>query len=108
MASALLAWSSSLPLVSAVSRPLRRVAYQLRGRARAPWCPAIPQAVPSVALHLVPVAPQTAPAAPVQRPASPRPLRVIMRPQSDGACRLVISGRMADVCAELDRLALAC
>ncbi|WP_312759564.1 hypothetical protein [Pulveribacter sp.] len=107
MASALLAWSSSLPLVSAVSRPLRRVAYQLRGRARAPWCPAIPQAVPSVALQLVPAAPQPAPAAMAKRPAAP-PLRVIMRPQGDGACRLVISGRMADVCAELDRLALTC
>ncbi|HQQ70164.1 MAG TPA: hypothetical protein PLL92_07625 [Alicycliphilus sp.] len=35
-----------------------------------------------------------------------RPLRVILRQQDDGACRLVISGRMADVCAELDRLAL--
>ncbi|WP_312306432.1 hypothetical protein [Pulveribacter sp.] len=42
-----------------------------------------------------------------KRPAAP-PLRVIVRPQGDGACRLVISGRMADVCAELDRLALTC
>ena len=52
------------------------------------------------------VAPQApAPAAP--RPtASTRPLRVILRKQDDGACRLVISGRMADVCAELNRLAL--
>lgn len=107
MASALLAWSSSLPLVSAVSRPLRRVAYQLRGRARAPWCPSIPQAVPSVALHLACATAQPAPAAVAQRPAA-LPLRVIMRTQGDGACRLVISGRMADVCAELDRLALAC
>ncbi|AVP58069.1 hypothetical protein [Pulveribacter suum] len=106
MASALLAWTSSLPLVSAVSRPLRRVAYQLRGRARAPWCPSIPLAVPNVALQLVP-APPIVPVAAAQRPAGP-PLRVIMRPQADGACRLVISGRMADVCAELDRLALAC
>lgn len=35
-----------------------------------------------------------------------RPLRVILHPQ-EGACRIALSGRMADVCAELDRLALA-
>jgi len=44
---------------------------------------------------------------PAPAPSRPRrPLRVIMRGQDDGACRLVISGRMADVCAELDRLVL--
>ena len=32
------------------------------------------------------------------------PLRVILRHDTDDACKLVISGRMADVCAELDRL----
>lgn len=39
-----------------------------------------------------------------QRPL--RPLRVILSRHEGQACRLVISGRMADVCAELDRLAL--
>ncbi|WP_313077183.1 hypothetical protein [Melaminivora sp.] len=34
------------------------------------------------------------------------PLRVIVHHEGDGGCRLVISGRMADVCAELDRLVL--
>mgnify|MGYP001424288388 CR=1 FL=1 len=38
--------------------------------------------------------------------ASPRPLRVILNRHDGQACRLVISGRMADVCAELERLAL--
>lgn len=54
----------------------------------------------------VPARPATtsSPMAPGARAA--RPLRVILRQQEDGACRLVISGRMADVCAELDRLAL--
>ena len=37
-------------------------------------------------------------------PAPHRPVRVLLRPQ-DGACRLALSGRMADVCAELNRLA---
>jgi hypothetical protein len=39
----------------------------------------------------------------------PRPLRVVRvvetSPGTPGAGRMVISGRMADVCAELDRLA---
>lgn len=32
-------------------------------------------------------------------------LRLVIDRQADGACRLMISGRMADVCAELNRLA---
>ncbi|MBA3771965.1 MAG: hypothetical protein H0X13_05615 [Ramlibacter sp.] len=48
-------------------------------------------------------------AAPVPRPFASKPLRVVRvvdacQPRS-GAGRMVISGRMADVCAELDRLA---
>ena len=40
--------------------------------------------------------------------ANPRPsLRLIVNRAADGSCRLVASGRMADVCAELNRLALA-
>ncbi|WP_353235933.1 hypothetical protein [Diaphorobacter ruginosibacter] len=41
----------------------------------------------------------TPPEAP-QRPA----LRVVVKPDASGMGRMVISGRMADVCAELDRL----
>ncbi|MEB2348146.1 MAG: hypothetical protein OZ923_06005 [Comamonadaceae bacterium] len=37
---------------------------------------------------------------------TPRPLRVVLNRHDGGAFRLVICGRMADVCAELDRLAL--
>ncbi|MFT3721817.1 hypothetical protein [Pseudorhodoferax sp.] len=50
---------------------------------------------------------------PARRPASAtvRPLRVlrVLEPQQarNAAGRMVISGRMADVCAELDRLAAA-
>ncbi|ODS91656.1 MAG: hypothetical protein ABS45_10395 [Comamonas sp. SCN 65-56] len=40
--------------------------------------------------------------------AATRPsLRLIVNRAADGSCRLVASGRMADVCAELNRLALA-
>lgn len=43
------------------------------------------------------------------RPAATRPLRVLRIVDGDrgraGAGRMVISGRLADVCAELDRLA---
>jgi len=60
--------------------------------------------------------PQRAPAAPVRvaYPAQPfaaptapaKPLRVVrVLDAGTGSGRLVISGRMADVCAELDRLA---
>ncbi|QEA14371.1 hypothetical protein [Comamonas flocculans] len=36
-----------------------------------------------------------------------RPLRLVVRHADDGSCRLMASGRLADVCAELNRLALA-
>ncbi|MBS0611218.1 MAG: hypothetical protein JSS19_17970 [Proteobacteria bacterium] len=51
---------------------------------------------------------RTARAGQAQRAAgtAQRPLRVILSRHEGQACRLVISGRMADVCAELDRLAL--
>ncbi|RYG30510.1 MAG: hypothetical protein EON93_14690 [Burkholderiales bacterium] len=43
----------------------------------------------------------------IKRSAPARPLRVVrvVEPHDRGAGRMVISGRMADVCAELDRLA---
>ncbi|NPC54301.1 hypothetical protein [Caenimonas soli] len=47
--------------------------------------------------------------APAARTCARRPLRVVRVleacPAPSGAGRMVISGRMADVCAELDRLA---
>jgi len=108
MAFALLSsWSASLPLVAAVSRPLRRVANRMHGRARAAGCPEA--AAPAAACVVVPLRPVPMAAAPPPAglcAAPARPLRVIMRQHDDGACRLVISGRMADVCAELDRLVL--
>jgi len=50
------------------------------------------------------------PSAPTSRLSTPaRPLRVVRmvdaQPNGAGTGRVVISGRMADVCAELDRLA---
>lgn len=49
------------------------------------------------------------PAQPQQQPQPAKPLRVlrVVEPSAPrtGAGRMVISGRMADVCAELDRLA---
>ena len=48
----------------------------------------------------------SADAASKARSEAPRPLlRVLRRVQVGDPARLVISGRMADVCAELDRLA---
>lgn len=38
---------------------------------------------------------------------APRPLRVIVNRAADGSCQLMASGRLADVCAELNRLSLA-
>lgn len=35
------------------------------------------------------------------------PLRLIVNRAADGSCRITASGRMADVCAELNRMQLA-
>lgn len=43
--------------------------------------------------------------APAQPAPAGRTVRVLHRADATGPCRLVISGRMADVCAELERLA---
>ncbi|ADV00365.1 hypothetical protein HF896_09640 [Alicycliphilus denitrificans] len=106
--------------LSSLCQPLRRIAGSMRPRpaqaahhglpghahaiypagARAsndPQCAAIGG-------HGVPPA-TAASAARAPAPAS-RPLRVILNRHEGTACRLVISGRMADVCAELDRLVL--
>jgi hypothetical protein len=54
-------------------------------------------------------APNRTPAAPPQRatrPAIAKPVRIVRpAPDTRGRARLVISGRISDVCAELDRLA---
>lgn len=73
----LLTWLSSAPARPCASKPLR--------------------ALPA------------APARPVERRSRPlRVLRVMDGPQERSAAgRMVISGRFADVCAELDRLAAA-
>ena len=60
------------------------------------------------ALHRAPVA-QRSWSGPIRSTPLQRPLRVVRvmdgRQACAGAGRMVISGRMADVCAELDRLA---
>lgn len=83
-----------------------------RGNSRGAAKPADPQHLrpaPAVPTGLATAAAKDVrplPERPAANDACVRPLRVILRQQDDGACRLVISGRMADVCAELDRLAL--
>lgn len=120
MAFALVAWSSSLNALSGLIKPLRR-GGQRRPASGLPSQSAYAAAqlhAPNLAAIVASVA-GAVQAAQVQQPhglpsarpgaqprSAARPLRVILRQQDDGACRLVISGRMADVCAELDRLAL--
>ncbi|WP_404299703.1 hypothetical protein [Alicycliphilus denitrificans] len=103
--------------------PLRRVAQRMRSR---PALHSVPGSTddgprhtdgtsaakaPEIAAHPPPPqahatqAPHAASAAHCA-PAAQRPLRVILNRHEGKACRLVISGRMADVCAELERLAL--
>ncbi|SDM40100.1 hypothetical protein SAMN05428957_105203 [Oryzisolibacter propanilivorax] len=120
MAFAPVAWSSSLNALSGLIKPLRRGALRRSGAAlpaQAAYAaaqlhaPNLAAIVASVAGAVQAAQVQQPHGVPSARPATPprsaaRPLRVILRQQDDGACRLVISGRMADVCAELDRLAL--
>jgi hypothetical protein len=72
--------------------------------------PASQSAIDSIAARAIPVRPagqfglKKAPALPSRRPL--RVVRVFEGPQAPAvAGRMVISGRLADVCAELDRLA---
>lgn len=112
MAFGLPAWSL-VTLFSAIGRPLRRApAHRLPRTCQPPGMgqPAMdlgrlqmPTAAPSaVRLPALPVLP------PERAVRVAQPVRVIVREQDarDGSCRLVISGRMADVCAELNRLVL--
>jgi hypothetical protein len=72
-------------------------------QAIAAWFAPRPAPVPSVAVRM-PLPRRTAPSA-----APAKPLRVVrvLEPSASRAVagRMVISGRMADVCAELERLA---
>ena len=93
----------ALSALSSIAQPLRRHALALAGRCR----------TRTATLHRhEAVAPAQAisvpsPVVTAAKTPAPRPLRVILNHNNDGGpCRLVISGRMADVCAELDRLAL--
>ncbi len=134
MAFALIAWSSSLSALSRILRPRRRAAAPdaVAGAVREPSSPRSVQLAPELVTIALPDADrpqqaadvQSAPRIMVQAPsachwslpsgsklAAPRaraavPLRVIRRGTDGEAARLVISGRMADVCAELDRLVL--
>jgi hypothetical protein len=91
------AWSATLALWSPLQGLLR-------------WLTPAPRALP-VPAGTVLLRPAAATAAhPARRvPPAPRPLRVVRvmeagQPRTQVG-RMVISGRMADVCAELDRLA---
>ena len=91
---------------SVLFAPLQRLARWVRPDARAPGrqavAPAACVARPAAAVRL----PVPAHAARTARTARLRVVRVFEGPQAAaGAGRMVISGRMADVCAELDRLA---
>ena len=112
--------------LSSLYQPLRRIAGSMRQQRPAhhglpkptsaayrcastasndPQCPAIdvPAAHQGITQgHARPIhSPGSTP-----NPVAARPLRVILNRQEGKSCRLVISGRMADVCAELNRLAL--
>ena len=90
----------AVPVLTTFAHPLDAIARWISPR------PHRPRAMPAVARMLVPQ-PAPAVAARMPRPALPRPaLRVMIRAQEGGHPRLVISGRMADVCAELERMAL--
>lgn len=94
-----------------VSATLYRLADWLQGRTSAAIQGTLPRSVPfqSRVLPLRPAASAVMPQPTVtQAPTAPRPLRVLRVVDSQGRAaggRMVISGRMADVCAELERLA---
>lgn len=64
-----------------------------------------PSRVPAHAARAAHRAPQAAPAAPRMSQRPPLRVRRVVEPHAPGAGRMVISGSMDDVCAELDRLA---
>ncbi len=94
-----------------VSATLYRFADWLQGRP-APAEPTRQVRTESGQVRVLPLRPSAkspaAPAALERAPVSQRPLRVLRVVDSQGRAaggRMIISGRMADVCAELDRLA---
>ena len=92
--------------LSSIARPLRRMAPWARPRPAVPGCTGRECAAPAdAAAREQRPRPVACPPKGAATPA-PRPLRVVFNRDDGGACRLVISGRMADVCAELDRLAM--
>lgn len=105
---------TNLPHHVADQRPARpaydRLGCETPPLAQDETCPAVTQAPGPVRQCPVTTPVEDAPAPCVaSRPAAVarlRPLRVILRQDTDNACKLVISGRMADVCAELERLAM--
>ncbi|WP_416544991.1 hypothetical protein ACHEXK_07915 [Limnohabitans sp. DCL3] len=103
MGIALLAISGLFQGLSNLSRSAPIAAKTPRANAalRPVWASRRPACVPALKSSTSPPWVQAAPTAPA--------LRVLRVTESDqrvkGAGRMVISGRMADVCAELDRLA---
>lgn len=94
-----------------VSATLYRLADWLQGRPTPLTRSATKNASPFQS-KVVPLRPSAKAPAPLmmakRAPVSQRPLRVLRVVDSQGRAsggRMVISGRMADVCAELDRLA---
>ncbi|MGA0572740.1 hypothetical protein ACO2Q9_18645 [Variovorax sp. VNK109] len=79
------------------------------GRAHAPRLPSTRTQSARMRVPAAQEASVSAPSCQRQAVIKSRPLRVVrvVEPQTQRACagRMVISGRMADVCAELDRLA---
>ena len=107
--------------LSSLYQPLRRMAQRMRPRptlgavpgrsCNEPLCNGGAKAADAAAAHRLPEMANAAKltgdtSAQCRASVSPRPLRVILNRHDGQACRLVISGRMADVCAELERLAL--
>jgi hypothetical protein len=94
-----------------VSATLYRLADWLQGRPTPAKQSAATSTLP-FQTQVVPLRPSTKAAVPLttakQAPVVQRPLRILRVVDSQGRAsggRMVISGRMADVCAELDRLA---
>ncbi|WP_367068410.1 hypothetical protein [Oryzisolibacter sp. LB2S] len=111
----------ALSALSSLCEPLRRIATSMRARPTHHGLPGLMRTAyladtqasndPRCAAIAGPASRRAATPGPAE-PARPlagapaRPLRVVVSRQDGKPCRLVISGRMADVCAELNRLAL--
>ena len=92
---------SWLPIPAQACLPRRPLAPLLQRFARAGWLGRAPQPIHPTARPAVPNTVTACPAA-----TRTAPVRIVRPPKvMRGNARLVISGRMADVCAELDRLA---